>query len=305
MNLGRKIFCLGFILALAIGFAPASYAVSPPVRIALVAGTGSGMEQTVVDGLAAQLQENENIVVSTVNPDWFVTCRIEDHTDIAALTVRVNGTVTVTSVADGRVLNTFSAQTNKQDFSAGNGPTPLNKALVDSAVKELTAQLCQRSVQPIADAVVIEIDTRERIVTAENLANADKYDEAIATLMTIGRASPHYFPTRQLASGYQMEKEALQLLTQAKAEDRSGHDKQAIIDLRQVNPNSKRYRLAESMIATFSQPRLAKNKSNSKSGATASTNSELKALEAQKQALDAQRKAIDAQETAIRAKDKP
>ena len=304
MNLNKVVFCLGFALALVTGFSPASYAATLPVRIALVAGSGSGMEQTVVDNMTGQLQENENIVVSTVNPDWLVTCRIEDHTDIAALTVRVNGTVTVTSVADGRVLNTFSAQANKQDFSTG-GPTPLNKALVDSAVKELTAQLCQRSVQPIEDAVVVEIATRDKIIQAENLANIDKYDDAMAILLTIDRGTTHYWPACQLASRFQMEKDALELITQAKAEDRAGHDKAALVALHQVNPNSKRYRLAQGMIATFSHPTLAKNKTHPKAGAKANTNAELKALEAQKQALDAQRKAIDAQETAIRSKDKP
>ena len=195
-----------------------------------------------------------------------MSCRIEDHTDIVALTVRVNGTVTIRTVAEGCVLNTISAQANKQDYSTG-GPSPLNKSLVESATREVLGQLCQRAVQPIEDAVVGEMFTREKIVKAEGFLRQDKYEDALSALMTITRDSPHYSCLPPFAEQYQIEKEAFKLIATSKAESQRGHYRAAIADLRQVNPKSKRYRLAQSMIASLSHPTtLAKNKSKPASG---------------------------------------
>jgi hypothetical protein len=72
--------------------------------------------------------------------------------------------VTIKTATDGSVLKTVSAQTNKQDFSVSSGPTPLNKTVVISAIRELIGGLFQRSVQAIEDAVATEIDTREKSI---------------------------------------------------------------------------------------------------------------------------------------------
>ncbi len=64
----------------------AAYA-APPVRIAVVPGGGSGQEQSAVDGITAGLEGNSNITLSTVNPDWYVVCSINEQTD------QVGGTV--------------------------------------------------------------------------------------------------------------------------------------------------------------------------------------------------------------------
>lgn len=207
MNSKKLMLCLGFALAVLVGYVSVVNAAARPVRIAIVAATGSGSEQQVVDALSSQLQDNQYIVLSTVNPDWYVSCRIDDHTDVVALTVRVNGTVTIKTVRDGDVLNTISAQANKQDYNTG-GPTPLNKTLVTSAMREVVQDLTQRSVQPIEQAVVTEIDTREKIETAKSLAQEGKYDQALEIVKSITRDSPHFWPAHTLADQIQMKKNA-------------------------------------------------------------------------------------------------
>lgn len=301
MNSNRLLLIVTLALGILIGFASPSFATPRPVRIAVVAATGSGTEQQVVDSLSSQLQEDGNIVLSTVNPDWLVTCRIEDHTDIAALTVRVNGTITIKTAAGENVLNTISAQANKQDFSTG-APTPLNKALVTSAMREVVQELSQRAVRPIEDAVVTEIDVREKLASAHVLYDADKYDDALATVMLITRDSPHFWPAHNLADQIKMEKEALSLVTQAKASARQGQHRQAIADLRQVSSKSKRYKTAQGLIATYSRPTLEKSKSKPAVSQQAVSNAQLKALEAEKRSLEARRQAIEAQEAALRSK---
>ena len=125
------------------------------------------MEQEVVDRITDNLQGNSKNYF-TVNPDWYVVCSITDRSDIASESVRVNGTVTIKTTA-GHVLSTVSAQTNKQDFSV-SGPAPINKSLQTSAVNEVINGLVQRATGPIQDAVETEIQTREKIISAQNLA---------------------------------------------------------------------------------------------------------------------------------------
>ena len=270
------------------------------MRIAIVPGGASGMEQEVVDRISDQLQGNGNIVVSTVNPDWYVVCNITDRPDLVGQTVRVNGTVT-TKTTDGHVLNTISAQTNKQDFNLNPGtPAPLNKALVDSAVREVIQGLSQRAIGPIQDAVEVEIQTRDKIVKAQTLGDSDKYDEALSLLMTISPDTPHFKGARALIAEFQMELEAIDLIKEAQADARKGATRQAISLLKAVNLRSKRYGIARGLLASLTRPRLAKVKTTV--GAGGGDSSQIKALEAQKKALDAQRKAIEAQEAALKSR---
>lgn len=275
-------------------------AVPRPVRLAITAATGSGTEQRVVDSITTRLQENPYIVISTVNPDWYVSCRVDDNTDFASMTVRVNGTVTIKTAKDGAVINTISSQANKQDFSA-SGAAPLNKALVTSAMREVTQELSQRSIQPIEQAVVTEIDAREKIEKAKSLAHEEKYDEALETVMMITRDSPHFWPAHALADQIQLEKDARNCVNQAKAKARQGQYRQAIAELRQVSSKSKRYQIAQGLIATYSHNTLAKNKTAATPNPQAATNAQLKALDAEKRALELRRQAIDAQEAAIKS----
>lgn len=304
MKLDKFISLIGIALVCLVAFAATGNAaqdVMPrPVRISILAVTHSGVEQQLVDALTAELRENPNIVLSTVNPDWFVNCRIEDHTDFASMNVRVNGTVTVETAKDGAVLNTFSAQANKQDFAV-SGTAPVNKALITSAMNEVVHDLTQRSVQPIEDAAFTEIDAREKILKAKALESEDKYEDALSTVMQITRDSPHFWPAHALVDHIKMEKEAYELVGQAKSLARQGQYRQAIADLRQVSSKSKRYRTAQGMIATYSQQTLAKNKSKVSSGLQAEQNSQLKALQAEKRELEARRRAIEAQEAAIKS----
>lgn len=299
--MNKVVLYLGLALAMLIGFSPISQAMPRPVRLAITAATGSGIEQQVVDAISGQLQDNGNIVISTVNPDWNIVCRISDNTDISSMTVRVNGTVTITTARDGQVINTISAQANKQDFSV-SGPQPLNKALVTTAMREVIQELSQRSISPIEQAVVTELDAREKLNTAKALVDQDKFDDALETVMMITRDSPRFWPAHALADQIEMEKNAFNLVNQAKALAKRGQYRQAIADLRQVSPKSKRYRTAQGLIATFSQATLTKNKSVTTGSSLAGSNAQLKALEAEKKALEARRQAIEAQEAAIRSK---
>jgi len=276
---------------------------APPVRIAIVPGGGSGMEQSAVDGISARLEGNSSIALSTVNPDWYVVCNIVDQTDIVSGTVRVNGTVTI-KTTDGHVINTVSVQTNKQDFSLQPG-APLNKAMVQGAVQEVISGMTERAVRPIQEAVDLEIGVRDHIISAESLADKDKYDEAISQLMPIGPETPHFKAVRSLIDEYQMEKEAYGLVKEAEAQAKKGNYSQAIKTLSGVNQKSKRYKVAKERQADYraALARLARNKPAAKAKPTAqvpSSDAQLKALEAQKKALDAQRKAVEAQEAALK-----
>ena len=299
--LGNLLLAIAAILV----FVAAAVA-APPVRIAVIPSGGSGMEQEVCDRISDQLQSNQSIALSTVNPDWFVTVSIVDKADLVAQTVRVNGTVTIKST-DGHVLNTVSAQTNKSDFNTSPGtPAPLNKALVDSAVREVIGGLSQRAVGPIQDAVEVEMATREKIIKAKFLADEDKYDEALQLLMTISPDTPHFKGARSLIAEYQMEQEAIDLINEAKSNAQRGNVRQALALLRSVSPKSKRYGVARSMIASLNRPRRTTAKAKSSSSPASSTqDAQLKALQAQKRALEAQRKAIEVQEAALKSKGKP
>lgn len=278
---------------------------APPVRIAIIPGGASGMEQEVCDRISDQLQGNASVALSTVNPDWYVVCNIVDKPDLVGQTIRVNGTVTI-KTTDGHVLNTISAQTNKQDFNTNPGaPAPLNKALVDSAVREVIGGLSSRAINPILDAVEIEMATREKIIRAKTLGDDDKYEEALQLLMTISPDTPHFKGARSLIAEFQMELEAIELIRDAQANARKGRARQAIALLRAVSPKSKRYGVAKSMIANLNRPAKVIVKATPASKVSNVDAAQLKALDAQKKALEAQRKAIEVQEAAIKSKAKP
>lgn len=283
-------------------------AAAPPVRIAVVPGGGSGQEQTAADQIAAGLDGNPNVVLSTVNPDWYVVCNIVEQTDIVAGNVKVNGTVLI-KTTDGQVVNTVSVQTNKQDFSLQPG-APLNKAMVDNAVREVAAGMAQRALGPIQDAVNIEIGTRDRIINAEMLADKDQYDEAISTLLPVSPDTPHFKAVRALIDELQMEKEALQFVQQAEALARKGSYSQAIKVLTAVSPKSKRQPLAKQRIAAYraamSRPhkltRIKPAAHPAPQAKSSDADARLKSLEAQKKALEAQTKAIEAQEAELKSR---
>lgn len=298
MKLRRYFVALAVFLVASITAALAA----PPVRIAVVPGGGSGMEQEVCDRISDQLQGSANIQLSTVNPDWYVVCSIQDKSDLVALTVRVNGTVTIKSV-DGHILNTVSVQTNKQDFNTSPGvPAPMNKALVNSAEREVISGMAQRAVGPIMDAVETEMATRDKIIKAQGLGDEDKYPEALEILMTITPETPHFKGARSLIAEFQMEQEAIDLIRQARAKAQSGNAHGAIMLLNAVNPKSKRSAIAKSLVAQLSGRRVTKIKSSAGAVRTSPVSAQLKALEAQKRALDAQRRAVEAQEQALKTK---
>lgn len=285
----------------------AAYA-APPVRIAVVPGGGSGQEQSAVDQIAAGLDGNANVALSTVNPDWYVVCNIVEQTDIVAGNVKVNGTVLI-KTTDGQVINTVSVQTNKQDFSLQPG-APLNKAMVDTAVREVAAGMAQRALGPIQDAVNVEINTRDRIISAKTLEERDQFDEAISQLLPVSPDTPHFRAVRALIDELQMEKESFQLVKEGQALAQKGNYAQAIRVLQGINRKSMRYPVAVQRIATY---RLAmshpKKLTRIKPAAAASpvaksndTDNRLKALEAQKKALEAQTKAIEAQEAELKSR---
>jgi hypothetical protein len=280
---------------------------APPVRLAIIPANGSGQEQEVVDRISDQLRDNGKIAISTVNPDWFVVCTIQDKSDLVGQTVRVNGTVTI-KTTDGHVIDTVSVQTNKQDFNMSPGTaSPINKVLSENATREVINGLSERAVPPINRAADTEIETRDNIINAQNFADADKYDDALNLLMAITPDTPHFKGARSLIAEFQMEQQAFDLVKAAQSNAKKGNIRQAIAQLRQVNPKSKRYPVAKSLIASLSghsAPRLAKVKSTS-SAAGGGSDEQLKALEAQKKALDAQKKAVDAQEAALKSKSKP
>ena len=279
---------------------------APPVRIAVACGGGSGMEQDVVDRISGDLQNNSNVVVSTVKPDWFITCNIIDRTDTAGGSVRVNGTIVI-KTTDGHVLNTVSTQTNKSDFSLQPG-TPVNKRLFDNAAREVIQSLVERSRDPISAAVDTEIQTRDKIIKAQRLGDDDKYEEAIELLSPISPDTPHFRGVRQLMAEFRMELDALYCVRDAQKLAAAGKYSQAITTLKGVDAKSKRSALAKELSSKYRAALARQTARRSKPAAakpvTSSNTAQLQALDAQKKALEAQKKAVEAQEQALRQKGK-
>lgn len=273
---------------------------APPVRIAVVPSSGSGMEQAVADAVSTRLQGVVDIVFSTVNPDWYVVCNIVEQTDPIGGSVKVNGTATI-KTTDGQVINVVAVQTNKQDFSLQPGAS-LNKEIVQSADREIVSGLTERVLAPIQDAVAIEMETRDKIIDAQQKAQQDQYDPAIAELSTISPDTPHFRGVQALIGSYQMEKTASESIKKAKALAQKRRYGNALEVLAEVDHKSKRYKLAKELMSQYRaslSPRLGKVK---QAHTPSNLSAQLQALNAQKKALDAQTKAIEVQEASLKAK---
>lgn len=227
--------------------APADAAV-PPVRMSVTPGGQSGIEQEVCDRLSMGLGNSHDVMISTVNPDWYVVCTITEKTDQNTGQIRYNGTVTV-KTRDGQVITTASVQKYNQDYVVPG--QQLNKRLVDNAARDVIQAVSDRSLAPIQQAVEIEMETRQKIIEAEMKAEEDKYDEATAILRPIGPESPRFRAVRDLMDEYAMEKEAIKFIGSAKAKAKAGAYGQAVLILKQVNKHSKRYRNAAALMAQY------------------------------------------------------
>lgn len=306
--LAKGLACV--VLSSALSLLSAAWA-APPVRIAIVAGNGSGQEQSAVDSITANLQNNPNVVVSTVNPDWYLVCNFVESVDTAGGSAKFNGTATI-KTTDGQIVATSSVQTNASDFSLQPG-APVNKRLVDNKAREALMGLVSRANAELEKALPIELDTRDRIIAAQMAASQDNYDQAINGLRMVGPDSTHFKNVQGLIAIFQMEKEAFEAVNEAQTLIKKGQYSQAIKVLGNVDPKSKRFKVAKEKIAfcknaiaklAQSKKRLAKNKPQATAGNLAkdSNQAQLQALEAQKQALKAQQKALDAQEALLKSK---
>lgn len=301
-------FLAFFVFLFACAAEPARAGGTPPVRISVVPGGQSGIEQEACDRISQALSSSADVVISTVNPDWIAVCTITDKMDQMSGQIRYNGTTTV-KTKDGHVINTVSVQKYNQDFSLTPG-TPLNKRLVDNAARDVIQALTDRSVNPIQEAVQIEMETRKRIIQAELLAQDDKYEEGLSILRAIGPESPRFKTVRDLMDEYEIELEAIDLVKTAQSRAQQKRYTDAVKALKMVDPKSKRYRLAQNLIAKYragagSPSKLVRNKppqGNSAKPASSADAAALRALAAQKRALEAQTKAVEAQEQALRSK---
>jgi hypothetical protein len=226
-----------FVLA----YAPWALA-APPVRIAIIPGGGSGIEQEIVDHIASQFDGDPSVVISTVNPDWYVICKIHESNDQVSGQIRYNGTVTI-KTGDGQVVSTVAVQKYNQDFSLQPG-APLNKKLVDSAAREVISGISDRAVTQLRDAIQTELRSREQIIKAESFANDDKYDDAIQTLGSLGPETVHFQAIQKRLGQFQMEKHALELVQTAEAKAKAGHYSEALALLKEVDVKSKRHKTA-------------------------------------------------------------
>lgn len=221
---------------------------APPVRISVQTSNGSGIEQAIVDRISDNLQNNQDIVISTVNPDWFVLCSISENIDPGSGSIRYNGEVTV-KTKTGHLLNRVAVQKYNQDFSVSGGG--LNKKLIDNAAREVIASAANRTIGPIQEQVIIEMETRERIIQAQNLGDQDQYNDALAILRPITPDTAHFQEVRALIGELEMELDAYNRLKDGEARASRGRYTEAINLLKDVNPKSKRFKLSRSKIASY------------------------------------------------------
>ncbi len=275
-------------------------AAAPPVRIAVVTGGGSGIEQEIVDKITNEIQNNPNVSVSTVNPDWFVVCNVKEFMDQMSGQIRYNGNVIIKTAGKGQILNTVAVQQYKQDFSVTPG-AQLNKALVDRAAKEATAAAAARTIPAIENAVVTEMETREKIIRAQIMAEEEQYDGAINSLRLVSPDSPHFENARDLMAEFSMEKAALANLKQAQAQAASGKYGAALATLKGIPAKSKYRGKANALASSYkahsgsaAPKKLVKNnKSNSSSSATATVSGGDAELHALDKVLKLEKKAIE------------
>jgi hypothetical protein len=232
------------------------------VRIAIMPGGGSGIEQEIVDSIANRFDGDPSIIISTVNPDWFVLCNVHESNDQVSGSIRYNGTVTI-KTSDGQVVSTVAVQKYNQDFSLQPG-APLNKKLVDSAARDVVGAISERAYNQLRDAIQTELQSRDEIIKAETLAGSDKYDDAIAVLSGVGPDTVHFKAVQKRLAQFQVEKRALESIQAAEAKAKTGHYTEAVASLKEVDPKSKRYKSAMQLAAKYRaeavQANIAKRK---------------------------------------------
>lgn len=222
---------------------------APPVRLAVMPGGGSGIEQEIVDHISGQFEGDPSVVISTVNPDWYVICNVKENLDQMSGQIRYNGTVTI-KTGDGQVVSTDAVQKYNQDFSLQPG-APLNKKLVDNAARDVINGISERAVYKIRQAVETELRTRDAVIKAEGLASQDKYDEAVAVLGGLGPETVHFRAAQKRMAQFQMEKQAKELVQSAEAKAKAGRYTEAVALLKQVDSQSKRHKIAVQMAARY------------------------------------------------------
>lgn len=222
---------------------------APPVRIAVVSGNANGIEQEIVDRIVGQISNMSDVVVSTVNPDWYVLCNINENLDQVSGSIRYNGSI-IFKTAGGQVLNTVAVQKYNQDFSVSGG-AQLNKRLVDNAAREVVNSASSRIIQPIQTAVIIEMETRDRIIKAQTLGDQDKYEDALSLLRPITPDTPHFKDVRDLIDEMEMEEDAMERLNSAESKAKAGRLGEAIATAKGIPSKSKRYRQARAKIGSW------------------------------------------------------
>lgn len=286
-------------LAALIFSAQAALAGAPPVRIAVVQGGGSGIEQDIVDRISNALSNNPNVALSTVNPDWYVVCNIKEFMDQTSGQIRYNGSVLIKTTG-GHIISTVAVQKYMQDFSLSPG-TPLNKALVDKATRDATSGAAERAIGPIENAVQVEMETREKVIQAQMAAEQEEFDQAINALRLVTPDSPHFQNVRNLMDEFAMEKQAKENLAKAQALIKSGKSGQAIALLKAIPAKSRYKGRASALLASIGggkkKPALAKNKKPSGT-VSSSKQADLKALD---KALELEKKAIENAQAKVRS----
>lgn len=275
-------------------------AAAPPVRIAVVTGGGSGIEQEIVDKISNEIQNNPNVSISTVNPDWFVVCNVKEFMDQMSGQIRYNGNVIIKTAGKGQIIDTVAVQKYNQDYSVTPG-APLNKVLVDRAAKEATSAAASRTIPAIERAVATEMETREKIIRAQIMAEEEQYDGAINSLRLVSPDSPHFENARDLMGEFSMEKQAMESLKQAQAQAASGKYGAALASLKTIPAKSKYRAKANALASSYSAhshgsapKKLVKNNKSTTSSSTKTASSggdaELKALD---KVLKLEKKAIE------------
>jgi predicted Zn-dependent protease len=95
------------------------------------------------------------------------------------------------------------------------------------------------------------MQTRDRIIQAEDLAEQDKYADAIDLLQPITPETTHFKDVRDLIDQFQMELDALNRVNAAQEKAAKGRYSEAIAILKDVNIKSKRYKLSRQRIASY------------------------------------------------------
>lgn len=166
------------------------------IRISIATDTDNGMEQQIVDYISDQLSGNTNVVLSTLNPDWYITCHIDQQLDRMTGQIRYNASVKI-KTNDGQLIGAASAQKYNQDFAPQsykplNFGTPLNKKLVTDAAQDTVRDVGNRAINQLNQAIPIELKARKQLAEAQALIDNKKYPQAIEILRKVDLNSAHY-----------------------------------------------------------------------------------------------------------------